>query len=473
MQKKGTSSEQQQKVFVIGLDCAEPSLVFGPWQDDLPNLKRLMQGGTYGALESCIPCITVPAWACMLSGKDPGQLGLYGFHNRMDHSYEQMRIADSSALKVPLVWDYLSLAGREVVLVGVPPSYPPFPVNGVVVGCFLTPDTDITYTYPRFIAQEIKTLVGEYPVDVPQFRTLKKEDLLKQIYLMTEKHFAVTEYLMKNRSWDFFMFVEIGMDRIHHGLWRYHDSTHPGYEPQSPFKTAIYEYYRYIDRQIGKLLDLLDNDTAVLVVSDHGCKQMKGGIYLNEWLIREGYLILKEKPAGLKELEDCQVDWPRTKAWGGGGYYGRVFLNVRGREPQGVIEPSDYEQVRDELVEKLESIKDPQGRPMSTRAFKPQDLYRQCRGIPPDLIVYFDQLKLRSIGSVGSGNIHTFENDRGPDSANHSQAGMLIYYDPRRSGRGYVTGTSLMDIGPGLMHLLGLPIPPDLAGRIPFFMEDV
>ncbi|MCK4894586.1 MAG: alkaline phosphatase family protein [Calditrichia bacterium] len=470
MQIRAPSSIQRQKVFVIGIDCAEPSLVFGSWRDDLPNLKKLMQAGTYGKLESCIPCITVPAWACMLSGKDPGQLGLYGFHNRVDHSYQRMRIANSKALKAPLIWDYLSRAGREVVVVGVPPSYPPWPVNGVMVGCFLTPDTNTDYTYPASVAQELKAHVGEYPVDVLQFRTLDKEHLLKQVHDMTDKHFSAIEYFMKNRSWEFFMFVEIGMDRIHHGMWRYHDSTHPGHEPDSPYRTAIYEYYRYIDERIGKLLDLMEDDTAVLVVSDHGCKQMKGGICINEWLIQEGYLVLKEQPDGTTQLEDCEVDWQHTRAWGGGGYYGRVFLNVRGREPQGVIDPSEYERIRDELAEKLESLTDPEGRPMSTRAFRPQDIYRECRGIPPDLIVYFSQLEWRSIGTVGSGQIYTFENDRGPDSANHSPAGMLIYYDPRRPGRGYVSDTSLLDIGPGLMHLMGLPIPKDLAGRIPPFM---
>ena len=470
MQDRVPSSGQKQKVFVIGIDCAEPSLVFGPWQDDLPNLRKLMQAGTYGNLESCIPCITVPAWACMLSGKDPGQLGLYGFHNRVDHSYQQMRVANSKALNAPLVWDYLSRVGKEVVIVGVPPSYPPRPVNGVMVGCFLTPDTGTDYTYPASVAQELKSHVGEYPVDVLQFRTLDKGHLLKQVHDMTDKHFCTIEYLMKKRSWDFFMFVEIGMDRIHHGMWRYHDSTHPGYEPDSPFKTAVYEYYRYIDERVGKLLDLLDEDTAVLVVSDHGCKQMKGGINLNEWLIQEGYLVLKERPDGTTELEDCEIDWEHTRAWGGGGYYGRVFMNVRGREPQGIIDPSEYEGVRNELVKKLESLADPQGRPMSTRAYKPQDIYRECRGIPPDLIVYFSQLEWRALGTVGSGRVHTFENDKGPDSANHSPAGMLIYYDPRRPGRGHVSGTSLLDIAPGLMHLMGLPIPGNLAGRVPPFM---
>ena len=318
MQSSALNSKKQ-KVFVIGIDCAEPSLVFDAWKDDMPHLNRLMQTGTYGPLRSCIPCITVPAWACMVSGRDPGQLGLYGFHNRPDHSYDPMRVANARALKVPLIWDTLSRAGKEVVVVGVPPSYPPWPVNGVMVGCFLTPGTDIPYTYPTSVARELKAHVGEYPVDVLQFRSLGKADLLKQVYDMTGKHFAAIEYLMQHRPWDFFMFVEIGMDRIHHGLWRFHDETHPGYEPDSPLRTAVHDYYQFIDKKIGRLLELLDDDTVILVVSDHGCKQMKGGVNINEWLIKEGYLKLKKQPGEGAQLEACDIDWQQTTAWGAGG----------------------------------------------------------------------------------------------------------------------------------------------------------
>ncbi len=92
------------KVFVIGLDCAEPTLVFERWRHHLPNLSRLMDAGSYGQLTSTIPAITVPAWASMLSSKDPGELGVYGFRNRADHTYENMNIATSKVVKVDRVW---------------------------------------------------------------------------------------------------------------------------------------------------------------------------------------------------------------------------------------------------------------------------------------------------------------------------------------------------------------------------------
>jgi predicted AlkP superfamily phosphohydrolase/phosphomutase len=464
-------SPRRQKVLVIGLDCAEPSLVFDQFREELPNLRGLMDGGTFGELESAIPCITVPAWACMLSSKDPGQLGIYGFHNRADYSYDHMTIANSTSLKERLASDILSQAGKQVVMVGVPPAYPPRPVNGVHVGCFLTPSTDSPYTYPANVAGEIKAQVGDYQVDVPNFRTDDKDYLLRQLYDMTDKRFALIKHFLRTRPWDLFMFVEIGVDRIHHGMWKYHDPTHPKHEPGNRYASAIRDYYRTIDSRIGELLSLLDDDTAIFVVSDHGIKKMDGGICFNEWLIREGYLVLKDQPAGVVSLEKCQIDWSRTTAWAGGGYYGRLFLNVRGREPQGLIEPTDYEKTRDELVEKLTALPDHEGSDIGTQVFKPQAIYHECRSVAPDLLVYFGNLGWRALGSVGHESIYSFENDTGPDDANHAQYGMFIFYDPRARGRGRVPAMHLTNIGPSLLDLLDVPIPPDMIGRVPEFVR--
>jgi predicted AlkP superfamily phosphohydrolase/phosphomutase len=193
---------------------------------------------------------------------------------------------------------------------------------------------------------------------------------------------------------------------------------------------------------------------------------MDGGICLNEWLIREGYLSIKRKPAGLATLDKCDVDWEKTKAWGGGGYYGRVFLNVRDREPNGIIEPSQFEAERDELAQKLAALPGPDGEPLNTRVFKPEEIYRDCRGVPPDLMVYFGDLSWRAVGSLGLDSIYTFENDTGPDDANHAQHGMFICHDPKRRGEGEVQGAHITDIGPTLLHQLGLAVPTDMVGNV-------
>lgn len=448
----------RKKLFVIGLDCAEPSLVFEQWRDELPNLSQLMRGSLYGRLRSSDPPITVPAWSVMLTGRDPGQLGFYGFRNRADYSYEKMSIATSLAVKHDRVWDVLGKAGHQVIVVGVPQTYPPRPVNGHLVSCFLTPTTQSQYTYPASLKDEIERLVGDYPVDVPNFRTDDKDDLLRQIYEMGEKHFRVIRYLLRTKPWDFFMFVEMGVDRIHHGFWQYMDSKHVLHSPGSPYANAIRDYYRYIDREIGELLTLLPDDTTVVVLSDHGAQRMDGGICLNDWLIQEGYLVLKDRPEGIIPLEKAEIDWSRTQAWGAGGYYGRLFLNVKGREPAGIVDPRHYEAVRDELIQRLEALGDPAGQPIGTRVYKPQHLYREIHNIPPDLLIYFGDLYWRSVGSIGRGQIHTLENDTGPDGANHAQQGLFIIQDGGQHSPGPAE-VPIQQMAATLLQLAGVPVP--------------
>ena len=318
---------------------------------------------------------------------------------------------------------------------------------------------------------EIDNVLGSepYDVDVPQFRTEDKDFLLRQIQEMTEKRFAVIKYLLKEKPWEFFMFVEIGLDRLHHGMWKFWDPAHHKFEPGNPYEDAIPDYYRYLDREIGEILEMLDDDTVMMIVSDHGAQAMMGGFAINEWLRREGLLVLKEKPRyeGLVPFEKVEVDWEKTTAWGAGGYYARVFMNVEGREPQGKIPADEYEKVRDELKERIEAIVDHEGNPMGSIAFKPQDLYREVRNVAPDLLVYFGNLRWRSIGSFGLPDVYTFENDIGPDDANHDQDGIFVLWDPRKDyGGRYLEDLQLMDVSPTTLDLMGVSVPSDMQGKV-------
>jgi predicted AlkP superfamily phosphohydrolase/phosphomutase len=454
------------RVAIIGLDCAAPELVFERYADQLPNITALRRRGVYGRLESVIPAITVPAWSCMMSGKDPGTLGIYGFRNRSDYSYNALSVANGDAVHEARLWDILSRYGRHSIVLGVPGTYPPAPINGDMVSCFLTPSANEQYTYPADLRHDIQRWVGDYTFDVKNFRTHDKAWLFDQLQTMTRQHFEVARRLIDRHEFDLFTMVEIGLDRMHHGFWRYMDEEHRFYEPDSPFGNAILDYYRLLDREIGTLLSLFDKQTHVFVVSDHGAKKMDGGICLNEWLIREGYLVLSEPPdttQGVVRFDALKVDWSKTRAWGEGGYYGRLFLNMRGREPEGIVPPEDCTALLSEIGAKLEVLGDENGNPISTRYFQPQAIYRQVNGIPPDLLIYFGNLSWRSIGTVGWNRIHVFENDTGPDDANHAQHGIFIYSDPQRDLGGVeLSDLHLMQIAPTVLHLLGIDIPADM-----------
>jgi predicted AlkP superfamily phosphohydrolase/phosphomutase len=453
------------KLVIFGLDCAEPNLVFNRWIDDLPNIKRLARSGLHGPLKSTVPPITVPAWTSMMTSYDPGMLGFYGFRNRRSYDYEDLYFANAKYVKAKTLWNHLSRHRMRSLVFGVPQTYPPSPLNGMLVGCFLTPDKNASYTFPEEIKAELDRVAdGNYIIDIEDFRTDQKDDLLKAIYVMTERRFKAFRHFYRKDSYDFAIMVEMGIDRIHHGFWRYSDKAHRLYEPGNKYENAIHDYYVKVDAEIGKTLEILPPDTSVMIVSDHGAKTMVGAICINEWLQREGYLTLKERPSEQKRFKTDMVNWSKTKAWGEGGYYSRIFMNVEGREPKGIIPKKDYEAVRNELKARLEAIVDESGKCINTKAFKPEEVYRATNGIPPDLVVYLGNLDWRSAGSVGMDSIYLYENDTGPDDANHAEEGIFVWNIPGRMGGGK-TNYSIYDIAPSALKYLGVEVPGDMIGK--------
>ena len=452
------------KICILGLDCAAPEVAFG--DERLVNLRRLMNRGVHGRLQSVVPPITVPAWMCMSTSQDPGSLGVYGFRNRLDHSYDKLGFANSASIKALAMWDQLAREGKKSILVGVPPNYPPRRVNGISIGCFLTPDTAKNdFTYPVAFKEKLTELVGEYPVDVKNFRTDRKDWLKEEIFRMSKKQWEVVRWLISNQEWDYFHFVDIGLDRMHHGFWNFFDKKHVQSVAGNPYENAIPEYYLWLDEQIGMVLELLDSDTAVLVVSDHGAQRLDGGFAINEWLIQQGLLTLNEYPQSLTPFGKLNVNWSKTKVWSEGGYYARVFFNVQGREPQGTIPAAEYESFRDQMKAQLEALSDDKSQPLHSLVFKPEEIYRHVRNVAPDLIVHFGGLYWRSIGTVGHGQVHVQENDTGPDACNHAQYGMFVLAAPNCPLTGEYEGARLLDIAPTLLDLAGYEIPESMQGR--------
>ena len=455
----------KKRVLIIGWDCAAPELIFDAFRDDMPNTRRLMEEGIYGNLESTIPPITVPAWMCMMTGRDPGELGIYGFRNRKDYSYDNLYIVNSHAVTVPTLWDIVGIHGKKSVVLGVPLSYPPKPFPGCMVSGFLTPSLNSQWCFPPRLKREIAQVASDYLIDVPNFRTERRAELARELFQMTAARFKLARHLLQTKAWDLFVMVEMGSDRLHHAFWRFWDTSHRQHEPNSPFSDTMRRYYATLDAELGSLLKLVDENTTVLIVSDHGAKRMDGGICINEWLQQHGYLTLKTRPQEITPFSPNVVDWHRTQAWGEGGYYGRIFLNVKGREPQGVIPPQDYEKVRDELKTRLEAIVDETGENIGTRVFKPEEVYRECRNIAPDLIVYFGNLYWRSVGSIGYNSIYTYENDTGPDDCNHAQMGIFVLKSPQCEATGPVPARHLSDIAPLVLEELGIAVPQEMRGQ--------
>ena len=457
--------KSRKKVIVVGLDCAAPKTLFKDFIEDCPNIKKLMDYGVYGKLRSTDPPVTIPAWIVMATSKNPGKLGIYGFRQRKNHSYSNYYLNTSYSIKEPTIWDILGAKGLKSCVVGTPPSFPVKPINGYMICGFIAPDTSSEYTYPSELKEEIKEHVGDYLLDI-KFRIDDKDQILKDLYKLTKIHFKTVKYLIKTKEWSYFQFVIIGLDRIHHAFWKYYDKSHHKYIPGNKYEFEMKKFYKYLDFEIGEILKLLDEDTIIMIVSDHGAKPMKGCISVNMALEKMGLLKFKTKPKPGTRIQDADIDWQKTYAWGWGGYEARIFFNVKDRESDGIVKKEDYDNLREKVAEKLKDIRDNEGNFMDTKIFKPEDLYTPLNGDPPDLLVYFDDLNWRSAGTVGYDSMYLNENDTGPDDAVHDYHGIFIIFDPKKKIGKDLGTKNILDIAPTSLKILGIEIPEDMEGNI-------
>jgi predicted AlkP superfamily phosphohydrolase/phosphomutase len=455
----------RRRLLVLGLDAVPPEFLFDRFLPRMPRLKSVIDRSTYGTLLSTDPPITVPAWAVMFTGMDPGSLGLYGFRHRRPGSYTEMYTPTPQMLSAPPLWSILSRLGRRVAVIGMPPGYPPPAVNGVYISDFLTPDGAKDFVTPASLAPEIEAAAGGYEFDIT-FRAEDRARVERELFAMTRKRWAVARHLWQKEPWDLFAIHEIGTDRLHHAFWKYFDVTHPRFVPNSEFADVADRYYELLDQEIGALLDLVPDEVGILIASDHGSMAMHGCFCINQWLEQEGYLHLKSHPSKPgTPFEEAEVDWDRTVAWGAGGYYARVFLNIRGREPQGILAASDAPALVEKMTRALQRIERPDGSPLGVRVLEPARIYRTVRGDPPDLMLYFGDLRWRSAGTLGHPGLFLTENDTGPDDAVHSFDGVFALAGPGVRTKEHLPPQQIIDIAPTLLKFFGIDVPPTTQGR--------
>ncbi len=451
-------------VVVLGLDSMPPGLLFERFLGSMPHLRSLMERGTWGSLRTCHPPITIPAWAVMFSGVDPGTLGLYGIHHRKLGAYGGGYVPTPSHLRHPPLWSTLSREGARVAVVGMPPGYPAPPVNGLSTGDFLTPDGAADSVYPPNLRAELEKGLGEPLLFDVTFRREDRKSTLRDIWHLTQQRWALARLVWKREKWDFFAVHDIGPDRFHHAFWKYFNPEHPGYEKGNPFEAEATRYYAMLDAEVGKMLALLPPDARILVASDHGTKSMEGCFAINEWLRREGFLSLSGSPPAGTPLEKAGVRWDRTRLWGTGGYYSRIFFNLRGREVSGILDPAQRAEVSEELRQKLSTVRTPAGKSLGAEIFPPQKLYREVQGDYPDLTAYFGNLAWRAAGTLGHSELFLTENDTGPDDAVHDWEGIYLLSGTGKSGKG--PEQSILDVAPTLLSLMGRAPTPGMQGKV-------
>ena len=456
---------RRRRLLIIALDGATPELLFDRLRKVMPVTSRLIDHGLRARLRTTDPPISVPGWPVMFTGVDPGTLGFYGFHHRSRHSYTETYVPSSRQTPVPTVFELASAAGRRVGVIGVPMGYPPPVVNGFYISDFLTPAGATEFTYPPELGAQLEKSYGKYPFDVV-FRSTERKELFSKIVRMTETHFRIAAEMIEREKWDLFAVHEVGTDRLNHAYWKYFDPNHQDFVPGNPFEHAPEEYYPILDRGVATLLDRAGPDVSVMFASDHGSMPMRGCFCINQWLAERGYLVLKGAVLAGTPLDKAPVDWDRTTLWGSGGYYSRIFFNLRGREERGIVAPGQVPALRARLEKDLATIRGPTGGPFPVQVIDPAQIYHEVSGDAPDLMLYFDDLYHRSAGSLGHPSLFLRENDIGPDDAVHSFDGVFLWYDPERSDTGTeIPRQQIRDVAPTVLRHLGIPTPSHIQGR--------
>jgi len=503
--------EKAKKVMIIGLDGV-PLDIIRRWAEGgyLPTLQRLMETGTVGHLRSTIPPTSGPSWSSFVTGMNPGKTGIYDFLYRKDGTYSFPPVS-ASLRGGTTIWRYLSDAGHRVSVLNIPMSYPVEKVNGFMVSGWMTPYAADDYIYPSELASELEQQVGNYRIyPTETFSEGRRDSFLKASYDLLEMRTCTAEYLAGTKPWDVFMAVFFDTDRVLHQLWHYMEPDHPWRTDGEDREGFVREYFQAVDRSISRLLACADEETQTIVLSDHGMGRANNFIVLNNWLLDSGLLRLKGDPwtrfkrwmfrsgftlrnvhqvadrLGLARqaeyvagyfvdhllkiafLSFLDVDWSRSKAYSFGRHLGSIYVNVKGREPEGIVEPgSEYEAVRDEIERLAYEFRDPRtGRKLIGQVLRREEVYvGPYLDRAPDLILRPKEPSDIFFGLADFGHRQTVSTVY-RYSGMHRDYGMLVMNGPGVRQGAEIEGAAIQDIAPTVMHTMGVPVPDDMDGHV-------
>lgn len=495
------------KQIVIGLDGATFD-VLDRYMDggDMPNLKKMCSGGARGELRSSIPPVTGPSWVSFLTGKNPGKHGIFDFV-RAGKGEIKRHPVNFRHIRSKTVLALANEAGKKVGIVNMPLTYPPPEIDGFVITGLLTPGDVDNVCHPAGLMNEVKEKTGPYVMDIFwQFYGEDAERFLDDMLKCTEQRIKAFEYLMKEKEWDLFIGVFIGSDRIQHYLWKYIHPENPSSltEKEKVLVSKIRAYYRMVDGFMGSVMEEY-GDSNVIMVSDHGFGPLIKKIYVNQWLKEKGFLsmsegkrklhllarggILKLKKV-LRKLDKYRlrdkllpfarrggrivaydflqvIDWEKTQAYSASNTEQGIYLNLKGREPGGIIEPGEhYEKMRGELIEALKGLRDPgTGEAVITHIYKKEELYTgPYLEDSPDIIffakggAYLADVQLKG---------HVFEDANWVTGwGTHRMEGIFIGAGPDIKPGTALNGSEIIDLAPTMLRLMGIPIPKDMDGKV-------
>ncbi|MEM2980379.1 MAG: alkaline phosphatase family protein [Thermoproteota archaeon] len=449
-------------LMVLGFDGASPHLI-NQWTDDLPMFKRFKEDGVFGQTIPPVPAQTPVAWTSFFTGKNPGNHDVFSFATRRIGTYER-EIISPEMVKSKTIWRILSESGKTVGVINVPMSDME-EVRGFIIPGFMSRSEGVPH--PDSLGEKVRRgfkldrLIGDVETEVLDRVGSDPDLFFERVNQITDEMADVSLSLFQEEACDFFMVVFMGMDRIQHFFWRYVDKNHPEYE-ENEYTKLVKDFYIKADKIIGRFLNLIEKDTVVMVVSDHGFCPIHKEVIVNNYLEELGFL----------ETKNGMVDVERSRAVSYG--YGDIWLNVEGREPNGFIKPGEeYEEIRNEIISRLKGLKVDGEIPFKHVRKREEIYWGTYLSEAPDLTIIFNM---------------GWQAARRPEIAERNASGRYVNDHPRWSGGhdgthdpndvpgvlavlgpGIINGrgvrVSLWDIAPTILSLMDVAVPGDMDGR--------
>lgn len=464
---------------VVAIDGMDPDyLRRGLEADMLPTFRDLIDRGVWGPLRSTIPPMSSPAWVCFRTGKNPGQLGFVDFFAKKENSYELA----PAAFKVPdpAIWQILSHHGKRVGVVTMHLTYPPDRVNGIMVSpVYARSDA---YYFPAEVQADIEAEIGKLDYEV-QDKTYFARHLMEEQLRLEENRLQLAKSVLARGEYDFFA-CGFSVDRAHH--FATDDDT-------------LLRVYQHADRIVGEVLDAVQ-PRNVVIVSDHGGGRLKGKFLINQWLTERGYLSYRgarilDRPSlfsrervrtvldrmGLLslarrvipraarrfvpaqsvsyEMVFSDIDWSQTVAYS--PVVGGIYLNVKGREPKGIVLPDQYEDLRERIIADLKALQDPATQSaLDIQVYRREEIYSgpKLQSLP-DIVLYlpaYDATPTWGKPAVGA---------KGKPGGHRLYGVFVASGQDIRSGELGVEAT-IVDVAPTLLHLMGVPVGSDMDGQV-------
>lgn len=502
----GESISVYMETLVIGIDGGEWDVIDPMIEDGkLPHLARLKREGVSGPLESITPPVSPPAWNSIQTGTNPGKHGIFDF-SAFDEDYNRRSINSSDRSATPF-WEVMNDQGITTGLFKVPFTYPPDDVDGFMVTGFPTPNSVDDFATPESLIKRVgpvENLFEDWSFQQAGDYMGFRDNLIQ----VAERQTDLFLEILRDYETDFSMAVYDGSDRVQHFFWKYFDESHPRYESDSPLVGAIEEYYATVDRGIGRLLDEVEDDCDVIVVSDHGFGPLSHDIYIDEWLEKEGFLSRRSDTsakdvtddilattlmAGWQAVNRANLDvavrsivpaswfdfgrslqddthrstvWEDTEAFFTALSGQALYVNVDDKFSQGTVPRERYNEVVNRIRESLLSIEHPDtGEKLVEDVVRSDEEFEGWRlDSAPDLIV-------RTIpdhtmkGGTSDSLIKPSAQNTNDRSGDHRTDGIFIARGPSFE-TGYAGNASLLDIAPTLLYLHDSPVPASMDGSV-------